>query len=158
LTISLRPVPGVHVDEDGEIAWSRRRIQYAIVRHEGDWIPAPTWRNTGGPPQAHAICSKLNVMAVQLSDIRSLSDFQRNTRDHIQHLKQSGKPLILTVNGQAEVVVQSAEAYQKLLDDQELLESIRGIGRGLEQSKRGEGLPMREFLRSLAEEHGIDIK
>lgn len=97
-------------------------------------------------------------MGVQLSDIRSLSDFQRNTRDHIQYLKQSGKPLILTVNGQAEVVVQSAEAYQKLLDDQELLESIRGIGRGLEQSKRGEGLPMREFLRSLAEEHGIDIK
>lgn len=97
-------------------------------------------------------------MAVQLSDIHSLSEFQRNTREHIQHLKQSGNPIVLTVNGQAEVVVQSAEAYQKLLDDQELLESIRGISRGLEQAKRGEGRPMRDFLESLAKEHGIKLK
>jgi len=97
-------------------------------------------------------------MAVHLSSIHSLSEFQRNTREHIQQLKQSGKPLVLTVNGQAEVVVQSAEAYQKLLDDQELLESIRNISRGLEQAKRGEGRPMREFLESLAKEHGITLK
>lgn len=97
-------------------------------------------------------------MAVQLSDIHSLSEFQRNTREHIQHLKQSGRPLVLTVNGQAEVVVQSAEAYQKILDDQELLESIRGISRGVEQAKRGAGRPMKEFLESLAKEHGINLK
>jgi len=101
---------------------------------------------------------KLHGMAVQLSDIHSPSEFQRNTREHIQHLKQSGKPLVLTVNGQAEVVVQSAEAHQKLLDDQELLESIRGISRGLEQAKRGEGRSMREFLESLAKEHAIRLK
>lgn len=97
-------------------------------------------------------------MAVHLSGIRSLSEFQRNTREHIQRLKQSGKPLVLTVNGQAEVVVQSAEAYQKLLDDRELLESIRGISRGLEQAKRGAGRPAREFLESLAQEHGVKLK
>jgi PHD/YefM family antitoxin component YafN of YafNO toxin-antitoxin module len=96
-------------------------------------------------------------MAVLLSDIHSLSEFQRNTRDHIQYLKRSGKPLVLTVNGQAEVVVQSAEAYQKLLEDQELLEDIRGISRGIEQAKRGEGRPMREFLESLAKERGIKL-
>ena len=94
-------------------------------------------------------------MAINLSDINSLSDFQRNTRDHIRKLKRSGKPAVLTVNGQVEIVVQSAEAYQKLLDDRELLESIRGIGRGIEQAKRGEGWPMREFLEALAREVGI---
>jgi hypothetical protein len=62
------------------------------------------------------------------------------------------------VNGEAEVVVQSAEAYQKLLDDRELLDSIRGISRGLEQAKRGEGRPMREFLENLAKGHGISLK
>lgn len=100
----------------------------------------------------------VKCMAVHLSDIHSLSEFQRNTREHIQHLKQSGKPVVLTVNGQAEVVVQSADAYQKLLDDQETLERIRGISRGMEQAKRGEGRPMREFLEGLAEEHGINLK
>ncbi|HEY6392944.1 MAG TPA: type II toxin-antitoxin system Phd/YefM family antitoxin [Bryobacteraceae bacterium] len=78
-------------------------------------------------------------MALNLANIHSLSDFQRNARDHIRKLKQSGKPAVLTVNGEAEVVVQSAEAYQKLLDDRELLDSILGISRGLVQAKRGEG-------------------
>ena len=96
-------------------------------------------------------------MAIDLSNIYSLSEFQRNTRDHISKLKQTGHPAVLTVNGQAEVVVQSAEAYQKLLDDQELLESIRGVSLGLEQAKRGEGRPIREFLRALASEHGISL-
>lgn len=97
-------------------------------------------------------------MGVKLSDIHSLSEFQRNTPGHVQHLKQSGKPMVLTVNGQAEVVVQSAKAHQKLLDDQELLESIRGISRRPDQAKRGEGRRMREFLDSLANEHGITLK
>jgi len=97
-------------------------------------------------------------MGVLLSDIHSLSEFQRNTRDHIQYLKRSGKPLVLTVNGEAEIVVQSADAYQKLLDDQELLDDIRGISRGLEQAKRGEGRPMREFLEDLAKDRGIKLK
>ena len=97
-------------------------------------------------------------MALDLANIHSLSDFQRNAKDHIRKLKASGKPAILTVNGEAEVVVQSAAAYQKLLDDRELLDSIRGISRGLEQAKRGEGRPMREFLETLGKGHGISLK
>ena len=65
---------------------------------------------------------------------------------------------MLTVNGQAEVVVQSAGAYQKLQEDQELLESIRSVGRRLEQAKRGEGRSMREFFEALASEHGFSLK
>ena len=97
-------------------------------------------------------------MAFDLANIHSLSDFQRNAKDHIRKLKESGKPAVLTVNGEAEVVVQSAEAYQKLLDDRALLDSIRSISRGLEQAKRGEGLAMREFLEVIAKEHGISLK
>jgi PHD/YefM family antitoxin component YafN of YafNO toxin-antitoxin module len=97
-------------------------------------------------------------MALDVTNIHSLSDFQRNTKDHIRKLKESGKPAVLTVNGEAEVVVQSADAYQKLLDDRELLDSIRSIARGLEQAKRGEGRSMREFLETLATQHGISLK
>ena len=97
-------------------------------------------------------------MVIDLAQIHSLSDFQRNTKDHIRKLKRTGRPAVLTVNGQAEVVVQSAEAYQRLLDDRELLESIRGISRGLEQAKRGEGRLMRDFLEALASGHGLSLK
>jgi len=94
---------------------------------------------------------------IDLADIRPLSDFQRNAKGHIRRLKRSGKPSVLTVNGQAEVVIQSARAYQELIEDRELLESLRSISRGLEQAKRGEGRPMREFLEELAREHGIPL-
>jgi len=97
-------------------------------------------------------------MPVDLSNIHPLSDFQRNTKDHIRKLKKSGKPSVLTVNGHAEVVVQSAAAYQKLLDGQHLLDSIMSMRRGLEQADRGEGRPMREFIQALAKEHGFSLE
>lgn len=95
---------------------------------------------------------------LDLTSIHPLSDFQRNTKKHIRRLKESGKPAVLTVNGEAEVVVQSAAAYQKLLEDQELLEDLRVIARALEQADRGEGRPMRAFLKDLARDHGISLK
>lgn len=49
-------------------------------------------------------------------DITSLSNFQRNTRDFLHRLKETARPVVLTVNGKAELVVQDAEAYQRLLD------------------------------------------
>jgi len=49
-------------------------------------------------------------------DITSLSNFQRNTRDLVQRLRDTGRPLVLTVNGRAELVVQDAASYQYLLD------------------------------------------
>jgi PHD/YefM family antitoxin component YafN of YafNO toxin-antitoxin module len=91
---------------------------------------------------------------INLQDIRSLTDFQRNTKSHLRRLKQSGRPEVLTVNGEAEVVVQSAASYQKLVDDHELLETLKGIQRGLDQAKKGQGRPMRDFLRELVAKHG----
>ena len=95
---------------------------------------------------------------VDLNHIHPVTDFNRNTKEHIQWLKETGKPEVLTVNGQAEIVVQSAEAYQKLLESAELSETLAGVRRGLEQMKRGEGRPMREFLEKLAEKHGVSLK
>jgi len=76
---------------------------------------------------------------IDLNDIYSLSDFQRKTREHIERLKQTGKPTVLTVNGKAELVVQDASAYQALLDRVDEAEAIVGIQRGLDSMDRGEG-------------------
>ncbi len=97
-------------------------------------------------------------MGIDAENIHALSAFQRNSKGFIRKLKQSGRPAVLTVNGEAEVVVQSAEAYQKLLESHELLERLRGISRGLDQAKRGEGRPLRSLLHELAKEHGLSLK
>ncbi len=61
-------------------------------------------------------------------DIRSLSDFKRNTTDLLDRLRTTGHPLVLTINGKAELVVQDAEAYQALLDRVEAIEGIEIYG------------------------------
>jgi PHD/YefM family antitoxin component YafN of YafNO toxin-antitoxin module len=97
-------------------------------------------------------------MAIQLENIHSLSDFQRNTRKYVAKMKKTGEPTVLTVNGQAELVVQSAKAYQSLLDSQDLLESIIAIREGLEQADRGEGIEVDEAFSQIAKKLGLDLK
>ena len=58
---------------------------------------------------------------IKTEDIGSLTDFARNTKAHLKRLKRTGRPELLTVNGKAEVVVQSASAYQRLLESLEKL-------------------------------------
>jgi prevent-host-death family protein len=68
-------------------------------------------------------------------DIQSLSTFKRNTNELITQMKETGNPVILTVNGKAELVVQDAVSYQKLLDSIEQLKTIIGIKKGLENTE-----------------------
>ena len=58
---------------------------------------------------------------IKPEDIGSLTDFARNTKAHLRRLKRTGRPELLTVNGKAEVVVQSASAYQRLIESLEEL-------------------------------------
>jgi len=86
------------------------------------------------------------------NDIRSLSDFKRNTVDLLDRLRKTGHPLVLTINGKAELVVQNAGAYQALLDR---VEAIEGIQRGLADVKAGRTRPARQAFDRLRRTHGI---
>lgn len=92
---------------------------------------------------------------LKATDIYSLTSFIRKPKEHIGLLKSSGRPVVLTVNGKAEVVVQDAEAYQKLLDHLERAEAIAGIRRGLDSMQRGEGIPLEQAEERMRTKHGI---
>ena len=49
-------------------------------------------------------------------DIHSLSDFKRKTPEFMARMKKNGHPVVLTINGKAELVVQDAASYQRLLE------------------------------------------
>lgn len=85
----------------------------------------------------------------RLDDIRSLTDFQRNTREHLERLAETGRPEVLTLHGEAEVVVQDAAAYQELLDRLERAEAIAGIREGLASMEQGEGRPLDEAVEAI---------
>ena len=95
---------------------------------------------------------------LHVDDIRSLTDFQRRTKAHIARLKKSGRPEVLTVNGKAQVVVQDAAAYQKILDQIEEADAIAGIRRGLESMERGEGVPLEKWVASMRRKYRIRRK
>ena len=86
---------------------------------------------------------------IALEDIRSLTDFQRNTKAHLKRLKATGRPEVLTVNGKAELIVQNAAAYEETLD------AIRGIQRGLDEMKEGKGEPARVVLDRIRAKYKI---
>lgn len=88
-------------------------------------------------------------------DIQSLSSFKRNTSDFIEQMKQTRQPIVLTVNGKAEIVVQDAAAYQKLLDKIEYLETITGIKEGLKDVEAGQTYSLEEFKQEMQQKHGI---
>lgn len=95
---------------------------------------------------------------LDLAQIYSLSDFNRNSKEHIERLKETGEPQILTVNGKAEVVVQDAESYQELLKKAEFAEIAAAVHRGMKAHGRGEGRSMRKALEDIALEAGFDLK
>lgn len=92
---------------------------------------------------------KLAEMINLTKDIHSLTDFKRNTTEFLQQIKKTKHPLVLTVNGKAELVVQDAESYQELLDAAELVETLKGIKLGLEQMQQGEGKKAEDFFNEL---------
>jgi len=53
---------------------------------------------------------------IRPEDIESLTEFSRNMKANLKRLKRTGRPELLTVNGKAEVVIQNASAYQRLIE------------------------------------------
>lgn len=88
-------------------------------------------------------------------DIHSLTTFRRRSGDFLKQLKKSKRPVVLTVKGKAEAVVQDAEAYQRLLDIAARADAHEGIRQGLREARSGKGRPVREFFAEFKTRHGI---
>ncbi len=86
---------------------------------------------------------------LKTQDIHPLTDFARNTKRYAQKLRRTGRPVILTVNGHAEFVVQSAKLYQRLLDRAERQDSLDLLEDALAEVDRGEYRGVEETFAEL---------
>jgi prevent-host-death family protein len=87
-----------------------------------------------------------------MDSIHPVSDFSRKPAEHIKRLKETGRPEILTVNGKAEVVIQSAKAYEEMVD---LIDTLEKIARAAKEHDDGQGIPVGEFFREFEKKHGL---
>ena len=88
-------------------------------------------------------------------DIQPLTDFKRRTAEFVRQIKKRKRPVVLTVNGKAELVVQDAGSYQKLLDRLERLEAVAAIRQGLKDVEEGRVRDSRGALEELRGRLGI---
>jgi len=59
---------------------------------------------------------------INLENIHSLTDFKRNASSYVDRIRETKAPMVLTVNGEAAVIVQDAHSFQNLLDHLKQLE------------------------------------
>ena len=88
-------------------------------------------------------------------DIQSLTTFRRNSGKFMKQLKQDKRPLILTVEGRVEAVLQDAETYQRLVDIAARADAQEGIRQGLIEAEAGQGRDIDEFFEEFEARHGI---
>jgi prevent-host-death family protein len=90
---------------------------------------------------------------IDLREVRSVTEFQRNIKDYVGRLKEKKAPLVLTVNGRAELVVQDAGSYQELLDRLERAETMAAIHRGMKDAEEGRMVPLKDAGAKIRAKH-----
>ena len=88
-------------------------------------------------------------------DIQPMTTFRNHSAEILRHLKETGRPVVLTVNGRAAAVVQDAEAYQRLRDLAAEASAAEGIRQGVEDMEAGRERDAKEVFDELRLEFDI---
>jgi prevent-host-death family protein len=82
-------------------------------------------------------------------DIDSLSNFKRKTAEFLRQMKETGHPVVLTINGKAELVVEDTASYQKLTELAEQAEQMAITRQAVAEMRSGQGRPAEEMLAEM---------
>jgi PHD/YefM family antitoxin component YafN of YafNO toxin-antitoxin module len=94
-------------------------------------------------------CNGATTMLDLKRDINSLSNFKRNTPEFLRQLKESGHPVVLTINGKAELVVQDSASYQKLIELAERAERMEALQASIDDMRAGKVIPADAVLAEM---------
>jgi len=68
------------------------------------------------------------------ADIQPVSDFRAHASAMLKHVRDTGRPLVLTQRGRSAAVLVDVLSYQALLDE---LDELRDVHRGLADEEAG---------------------
>ena len=88
-------------------------------------------------------------------DIQPLTTFRNKSVKFMKRLKKTPRPIILTVNGKPEAVVQSAAEYQRRLDIAVSADVNEGIRQGLEDMREGRTRPADEVFEEMRRKYAM---
>lgn len=88
-------------------------------------------------------------------DILPLSDFNEQSQALRERVKETHKPILLTVDGRVEWVVQDAASYQRMQALIERMETLDSIDRGLASIEADSGTDAEEFFGWMENRHAF---
>jgi len=91
------------------------------------------------------------------TDITSFTEHRKHLRDHLKQVRETGRPLYVTTNGEPNAVVLSPEAYDTLADKAELAESLAMIDRSVEDIAERRTQAAKPALKRIADELGLSL-
>ena len=69
--------------------------------------------------------SRMTKTAVDLAaDIQPISDFRANSAEMLRHVRETGRPIVLTQHGRGAAVLVDVQAYQSMVDELTVLQDI----------------------------------
>ena len=86
-------------------------------------------------------------------DIQSLSVFKRDTAKFRRQLKRTRQPIVLTVNGKADMVLIDADSYDEYLRDKDQIDMIASVNRGIDDMLSGRTKPAEQVFREFEEKY-----
>lgn len=90
-------------------------------------------------------------------DITTASDYRSHQAETHARLRETGRPIFITNRSRPEAVLLSPEAYDQLVEQAELLESLRSIRRSERELADGKGIEARGAIREIAAELGLTL-
>lgn len=79
-------------------------------------------------------------------DIRSVSELKRDTKKIFRHLRETGRPVVVTVKGRPGAVLLDAAVYEKRLAEVNL---SRLLSEGEADIRAGRARPAREAMKDI---------
>ena len=85
------------------------------------------------------------------SQIKPISYLKSHAAEIVRKLNEHGKPLIITQNGEAKVIIQDIESYEQTLETMALLKIL---ALGTRQIEKGEVQAAENVIKRLRERRG----
>jgi len=91
------------------------------------------------------------------TDITSFTEHRKHLRDHLKRVRETGRPLFITTNGETDAVLLSPEVFDALADKAELAESLAMIERSMEDIAEGRTQAAKPALKKIADDLGLSL-
>jgi PHD/YefM family antitoxin component YafN of YafNO toxin-antitoxin module len=92
---------------------------------------------------------------LEVQETHSLEEFVRDHKTHVDRIKETKTPEILTVDGRAEVVVLDADTFREILEKLYRVETVEALREGYEAVKRGDVVPVEEAFADIRKKYDL---